>query len=111
MHAGKRSRTLTGLIGVRLLPAEVSQVEEAAEQAGVTKSAWLRQTILRAVKGPEDTRTVLAELLAFKSIVLRVLAESSKGVAVTDPFIRRLLDEAETHKYALADKCLLGKEK
>jgi hypothetical protein len=110
MHAGKRSRTLTGLIGIRLLPDEVKEVEEAAERAGISKSAWLRQTINRGLKGSQDTRTMLAEVLGFRSVVLRLLAESSKGVAVSDAFIRKLLEEAETRKYAMADKCLLGRE-
>jgi hypothetical protein len=110
MHAGKRPKTLTGLIGIRLIPDEVQQVIAAAEKAGITKSEWIRQTILRALKGSEDTRTVLAELLASRAVLLRVLAESSKGNAVTDATMRKLLDEANTHKYAMADKCLLGRK-
>jgi hypothetical protein len=55
MHAGKRPKTLTGLIGIRLIPEEVQQVVEAAT-------------------------------------------------------MRKLLDEANTHKYAMADKCRRGRK-
>jgi hypothetical protein len=109
MHA-RRPKTLTGVTSLRLTPAEETKVTEAAAERGLTKSQWLRQTILRAVKGSEDTRLVLAELLASRAVLLRLLAEISQGNPVTDPVIRKLLEEANLHKYAMADRCILGRE-
>jgi hypothetical protein len=104
MHAQKTSKRLTGLIGIRLLAAEVSQVEAAANMAGLTKSQWLRQTILHALRGSQDTRLILAEVIGARAVVVALLAKISNGNQITDELIKAVIDQVNLVKSAAADK-------
>lgn len=72
MHAApaKRSKKLTGLVAIRLLPDEVLSIDTAATEAGLSKSEWMRRALLTALRGSTDTQLLLAEVLVSRSVVL-----------------------------------------
>lgn len=102
MKPQKRTRELTGVTSLRLTPAEEQKVLDAAGKRGLTKSQWLRQTVLNAVDGAPESRALLAEFMALRAVILPLHAELLKGGKITDGLIADILKQADARKYALA---------
>jgi hypothetical protein len=104
----KRTKTLTGVTSLRLTPDEEKQIARAADERGLTKSQWLRQTILQALKGSPESLVMLAELMALRAVILPLHAEILKGNRLTDAFIAETLKQADARKYTMAENRLLA---
>lgn len=68
-RSGSQKRQRTHLVQIRCTAAEHAQLQEAAERAGLTIGAFVRQRCLgsagpRAVRRPPVERAALAQLLA-----------------------------------------------
>lgn len=104
MHAGNRSKTLTGNVTARVTPEEQARLQERAEHAGLTLSEWARQVLLEAVGSSQETRLLLAELLALRMIVLRFNLDLIEGDQPTKERVKEILERADATKYALAEQ-------
>ena len=94
-------------LGTKLTEVEYARVEAAALKAGVGMSEWCRRAVLEFAErdGSQPAeKVVLAELLSLRSVLLSVVFQMSKGQAVSEEEMRRLIERAdrEKHKKAMA---------
>ena len=94
-------------LGTKLSEVEYARVEAAALKAGVGLSEWCRRAVLEFAErdGSQPAeKVVLAELLSLRSVLLSVVFQMSKGQAVSEEEMRRLIERAdrEKHKKAMA---------
>jgi hypothetical protein len=108
MNAAKRSAALTEYASLRLTPEEDKRVAEAAERQGLTRSQWLRRTVLQAVSYPPEIRLALAELMALRAIILGL---HSVGTPGQESIIKQVADYADSTKFAKADNRILCMQK
>ena len=62
---------------------------------GETLSEWTRDMLLKAVATPPADPVVVAELLAFRSIVLTLLFKIANGHPVTADVMKGVIDQAD----------------
>jgi hypothetical protein len=94
-------------LGTKLTEVEYARVEAAALKAGVGLSEWCRRAVLEFAERDGSLpaeKVVLAELLSLRSVLLSVVFQMSKGQAVSEEEMRRLIERAdrEKHKKAMA---------
>lgn len=92
-------------LGTKLTEVEYARVEASALRAGVGLSEWCRRAVLecaeRDVSQPAE-KVVLAELVSLRSVLLSVVFQMSKGQAVSEAEMRRLIERADREKHAKA---------
>ena len=96
-------------LGTKLTEVEYARVEAAALKAGVGLSEWCRRAVLEFAErdGAEPAdKVVLAELLSLRSVLLSLLFQMTKGQAVSEEEMRRLIERADREKHRKA-KALL----
>ena len=103
MHSAKRAKTLTNYLSSRLTSEQEQRITEHADKAGLTKSEWCRQAILRSLDVPPDAKLVLAELMSLRRIVLGLFVDSIQGQKLTEDRLRSLVEQAEAAKQVMAD--------
>jgi hypothetical protein len=72
---------------------EYAMFERLAD--GETLSEWVRDTLLKAIATPPADPVVVAELLAFRSIVLNLLFKIANGEPVTADVMQGVIDQAD----------------
>jgi len=96
-------------IATRLPPAEVKAVEAAAQIAGETCAAWVREAILIHLnrparnKKPAPDPTLLAEILGLRSLVQNLIAAASD---LPEETVQRIVKHADAIKEAKAEEIL-----
>jgi hypothetical protein len=103
VHAAKRSRTLTSSVTAKVTPAEEELFKSHARAAGLTSSEWSRQALIRAASCAPETRLVLSELMALRTVLLTLHTDLLRGHEVTEERIAAALKQADARKYAMAD--------
>lgn len=98
-------RLLNQLLSVRLNAAEMSSVNRASEQAGVSRSEWLRGLISEAIgRTPKmdrpDTVVLLEEIGVLRSLLLNLFPATFPALPVSN--ILRVLNNAEETKELFA---------
>jgi hypothetical protein len=91
-------------ISTKLTDEEYRAVESAAGAA--TIGEWLREVALHAARAPAEGPTILAELLALRTLVLNLLYRMSAGQRITDEEMQQLIDRADADKRRRASECL-----
>ena len=92
-------------LSAKLTQSELLRVQSRAEQEGLTVSEWTRGTVLRALEVDPVTRTMMAEFLAMRRIVLTLYTElRTGGKELSAAAIDRLVADTDLRKYALADR-------
>ena len=97
-------------LGTKLTEVEYARVEAAALKAGVGLSEWCRRAVLEFAERDSSQpaeRVVLAEVLSLRSVLLSLVFQMSKGQAVSEEEMRRLIDRADREKHKKAT-ALLG---
>ena len=87
-------------IATRLTDAEFAEVEAASDRAGKKVAEWLRDAALaraRTVREEETDRTLLAELMALRTLMLNLFAAASKG-PLSEESLRKISAYAESLK-------------
>lgn len=117
--AGTETRRRSQIFQIRLSDAELAQVREAADKAGLSPASHARQLLLgavvaRSVRRPPIDRTTVAQLLAMLGQAgshLRDLARSSGPTGVDVSREQRLL-EALQHIAEMRDMLMnaLGRQ-
>jgi hypothetical protein len=98
---GRESRNQS--LNTKLTRTEFAAVEVAASAHGCALGEWVRDVILREIRGsPADPS--LAEILGVRLLLVNVLRPLAAGQRLTPEAFDKLLDEISEAKHALAAK-------
>ena len=98
---GRESRNQS--LNTKLTRTEFAAVEVAAAAHGSALGEWVRDVILREIRG-ESADPSLAEILGVRLLLVNVLRPLAAGQRLTPEAFDKLLDEISEAKHALAGK-------
>jgi hypothetical protein len=89
----------TKSVGTKLSEAEFAQLEERAQETGLTLSEWVREMLLStsAKTGLETGEVVLAELLALRTLFLNLQFRQGQA-PLSEAEMRSLIERADGMK-------------
>ena len=103
MQGSSRERVYTESVGAKVTPEVAQAVETAALVAGVKPGEWVRRVIGDALEAKAESRVVLAEVMALRSILLTAemdaRLERNGSAEAFDGIVR----EADARRFAMAD--------
>jgi len=88
----------------KLTAEEACELDLAASAAGIPRSEWMRNAILRCLHAAPSFDPSLAEVLGIRLLLVNVLRPFAAGQRVLPETFDKLLDEISTAKYELAAK-------
>jgi hypothetical protein len=91
----------TKSVGTKVSEAELRVLESRAAAAGLTLSEWVRDVLLGSAE-----RTILAEVLAMRTILLNFMLKVGGGVAIPEESSRKLIEWADANKMRRALEAL-----
>jgi hypothetical protein len=94
----------TKSISTKVTDEEYAQMEALA--GGQTISEWARDVLLGAAKSNATEHTILAEVLALRTILLNALYKLSQGEALSAEEMQRLIERADQDKLRKAQERL-----
>ncbi len=94
----------TKSISTKVTDEEYAQFEALAGEQ--TISGWARDVLLTATKPKSVEQTVLAEVLALRTILLNLHFAVSQGQALTAEDMRQLIERADQNKLSKAQERL-----
>ena len=89
---------------LKLTQQEVELLDQMATAKGVARSEWMRDVILRELRGESANDPSLAEILGVRLLLVNVLRPLAAGQRLTPEAFDKLLDEISEAKHALAGK-------
>jgi hypothetical protein len=105
MSRQRNARSLTACANVKVTADELQAIRRRAAIEGLTVSEWGRRKLLEALEVDPVTRTMMAEFLAMRRIVLALYAESRRGgKELSQATLDSLVSDTEYRKYAMADR-------
>ena len=99
---GRESRNQS--LNTKLTPTEFAAVEMAAAGHGCALGEWVRDVILREVRGGPTNDPSLAEILGVRLLLVNVLRPLAAGQTLAPEAFDKLLDEISDAKHQLAGK-------
>jgi hypothetical protein len=90
----------TKSVSTKVTDEEYAQFEALAGEQ--TISEWARDVLLKAAKPNAGEQTVLAEVLALRTILLNVHFAISQGQTLTTEEMQRLIERADQNKLSKA---------
>jgi hypothetical protein len=90
----------TKSISTKVTDEEYAQFEALA--GGRTISEWVRDVLLNATKPNAAEQTVLAEVLALRTILLNIHFAVSQGQTLTVEEMQKLIERADQNKLSKA---------
>ena len=96
----------TKSIGTKVTPEEYERIQTLAGEQPV--SEWVRAALLKAADPPAGEATLLAEVLALRTILLNLHFHFCSGTAVTAETMQRLIERADQDKQQQAEARLAG---
>ena len=81
-----------------------SSLDQIATAKGMARSEWMRDVILRELRGDSANDPSLAEILGVRLLLVNVLRPLAAGQRLTPEAFDKLLDEISEAKHALAGK-------
>ena len=94
----------TKSISTKVTDEEYAQMEALAGEQ--TISEWARDVLLRVAKPNATEHTVLAEVLALRTILLNALYKLSRGEALSAEEMQKLIERADEDKLRKAQERL-----
>jgi hypothetical protein len=91
-------------VTTKLTKEERANVTEFAKSQGLARGEWIRDVILREVRGASASNPSLAEILGVRLLLVNVLRPLAAGQKLTPEAFDRLLDEISDAKHQLAAK-------
>ena len=88
----------------KLTKEELGKVTEFARSQGLARGEWIRDVILREMRGGSASDPSLAEILGVRLLLVNVLRPLAAGQRLTPEAFDKLLDEISEAKHALAGK-------
>ena len=95
-------------IGTKVSDDEYAQLEKLAEARGLNMGEWFRELVLAELIAHPAEQTILAEVLAVRTILLNALYAIGKGDGLTEEKMRSLIERADREKQAKARERLAG---
>jgi hypothetical protein len=89
---------------LKLTQQEVELLDQIATAKGVARSEWMRDVILREMRGDSANDPSLAEILGVRLLLVNVLRPLAAGQRLTPEAFDKLIDEISEAKHALAGK-------
>ena len=89
---------------LKLTQQEVQLLDQVATAKGMARSEWMRDVILRELRGDPANDPSLAEILGVRLLLVNVLRPLAAGQRLTPEAFDKLLDEISEAKYQLAGK-------
>jgi hypothetical protein len=99
-------RTLKRVFPVtaKLTKEERASITEFARSQGLARGEWIRDVILREIRGASASDPSLAEILGVRLLLVNVLRPLAVGQRLTPEAFDKLLDEISEAKHSLAEK-------
>jgi hypothetical protein len=94
----------TKSIGTKVTPDEYARIQTLAGDQPV--SEWVRGALLEAADQPARDTTVLAEVLALRTILLNLHFHLCSGTPLTAETMQQLIERADQEKHQKAKACL-----
>ena len=91
-------------VTTKLTKEERAKVTEFAKSQGLARGEWIRDVILREMRGVSSSDPSLAEILGVRLLLVNVLKPLAAGQRLTPDAFDKLLDEISEAKHALAGK-------
>jgi hypothetical protein len=91
----------TKSIGTKVTPDEYTRIQALAGEQPV--SEWVRAALLKAADPPAADATVLAEVIALRTILLNLHFHVCGGAPLTAETMQRLIERADQEKHAKAE--------
>ena len=95
-------------IGTKVSDDEYAGLEKLAEARGLTLGEWLRELVLAELIAHPAEQTILAEVLAVRTILLNALYAIGRDNGLTEEKMRSLIERADAEKLQKAQKALQG---
>lgn len=98
-----RSRT----VGCKMTDGECERLTALAEREGLTLSEWCRNALLMRADGEKPRtveETVLAEVLALRTILLNAFYHLGRGAVLTPGEMQSLIERADQDKLRKAQE-------
>ena len=99
--------------GAKVTDEEYAQLEALAQKRGLTLGEWCRDVLLSQLKPsvaslPEET--ILAEVLGLRMILINLLRDLGNGETLTQEKVQKVIQWADTEKFATAVERLRDNE-
>jgi hypothetical protein len=91
-------------VTAKLTKEERARVTNFATSRGLARGEWIRDVILREIRGESACDPSLAEILGVRLLLVNVLRPLAAGQRLTPEAFDKLLDEISEAKHALAGK-------
>ncbi|HXM12539.1 MAG TPA: hypothetical protein VN946_21485 [Terriglobales bacterium] len=91
-------------VTAKLTKEERATVTEFARSQRLARGEWIRNVILREVRGASASDPSLAEILGVRLLLVNVLRPLAAGERLTPEAFDKLLDEISDAKHQLAGK-------
>jgi hypothetical protein len=105
MPKQRNTRSLVACANVKVTADELVSIRTRAGAEGLTVSEWGRLKLLGALQVDPVVRTMMAEFLAMRRIVLALYTELRRGSKdLSQAAIDNLVSDTDYRKYAMADR-------
>jgi hypothetical protein len=91
-------------VTAKLTKEERERVTQFARSQGLARGEWMRDAILKEMRGESASDPSLAEILGVRLLLVNVLRPLAAGQRLTPEAFDKLLDEISEAKHALAGK-------
>jgi hypothetical protein len=91
-------------VTTKLTKEEQVSITEFAKAQGLARGEWIRDVILREVRGASASNPLLAEILGVRLLLVNVLRPLATGETITPAKFDQLLDQIGETKHQLAAK-------
>jgi hypothetical protein len=98
-------------VTAKLTKAERGRITEFARSQGLARGEWIRDVILRELRGGSTSDPSLAEILGVRLLLVNVLRPLAAGQRLTPEAFDKLLDEISDAKHQLAAKLATRSER
>ena len=102
--AQRKTAFRNATVCLKLTQEEVQLLDQIATAKGMARSEWMRDVILRELRGNSANDLSLAEILGVRLLLVNVLRPLAAGQRLTPEAFDKLLDEISEAKHALAGK-------
>jgi hypothetical protein len=89
-------------VTAKLTKEERERVTEFARSQGLARGEWIRDAILKEMRGESASDPSLAEILGVRLLLVNVLRPLAAGQRLTPEAFDKLLDEISDAKHQLA---------
>jgi hypothetical protein len=102
----------TRTVGCKMTDNEYERLSAVAEGDGMTLGEWVREVLLERVDGRKPSvieETLLAEVLALRTILLNAFYKLAQGEKLTEEGMQAIIDRADASKLQKAAERMKAK--